>query len=153
MKSVKLLSEPPSSYHEGWIVRVEKWELPRFFTLGNLLMKLGPGALPGPRAESPLVPLLEEIRISGLGGRVRDPWKNQLLCGDVNLGCWSQSAWTETPEPKAWEAIHPSSSPASVITTLYLDQASFFTELHLHDEWRSKCSHGFLEALTLDQII
>lgn len=79
MKSVKLLSEPPSSYHEGRIVRVEKWELPRFFTLGNLLMKLGPGAMPGPRAASPLVPFLERIRISGLGGRFQDPWKNQLL--------------------------------------------------------------------------
>ena len=63
MKSVKLLSEPPSSYHEGWTVRVEKRELPRFCTLGTLMMKLRPGALPGPRAESPLVPFLEGIQI------------------------------------------------------------------------------------------
>lgn len=92
VKSVKLLSEPPSSYHEGWTVRVEKRELPRFCTLGTLMMKLGPGALPGPRAKSPLVPFLEGIQISDLGGRFQDPWKNQLLCGDVNLGYWSQSA-------------------------------------------------------------
>lgn len=79
MKSVNLLSEPPSSYHEGWVVRVEKWELPRVFTLGNLLMKLGPGALPGPRAASSLVSFLEGMWISGLCGTFQDPWKNQLL--------------------------------------------------------------------------
>lgn len=100
VKSVKLLSEPPSRVTMRWIVRVEAGTS-RFFTLGNLLMKLGPGALPGP-----LVPLLEGIRISGLGGKSEILGRTSFVCGGVSLGCWSQSAWTQAWSPRPWESIH-----------------------------------------------
>lgn len=37
-----------------------------------------------PRAVNPLVPFLEGLWVSGLGGRFQDLWKNWVLCGDVD---------------------------------------------------------------------
>lgn len=41
VKSTQLLDELPTGCHEGFVVRIATGELPRFFTLRNILVKLG----------------------------------------------------------------------------------------------------------------